>query len=57
MKIKTETGWLMSLRDSPESIWGSVDSFLDDIESCPIRNGNYILESEVWGKLDSEFFR
>jgi hypothetical protein len=51
MKNKSESGWLMSLRDEAESAWGSVDGFISDIESCPKRNGAYLLESDVWGRI------
>ena len=51
MKNDTQSGWLMSLRDDPESNWGSVESFLEDIDESPTAKGRYILESEVWGRV------
>ena len=46
---KTESGWIMSLRN--ESNWGSVSGFLDDVRSSRKRNGMYILESDIYGTI------
>ena len=51
MKHQTQSGWLMSLRDDPDSNWGSVESFIEGIKESPIRSGRYIMESEVWGRV------
>lgn len=51
MKHYPESGWLMSLRDEPQSIWGSVESFMSDIKRSPVRDGRYILDSDVWGRV------
>ncbi len=51
MENDSESGWLMSLRDDPWSAWGSVDRFISDIKFCPKRNGAYLLESDVWGRI------
>jgi len=46
---KTESGWIMSLRN--ESTWGSVSSFLEDVRSSRKRSGMLILESDVYGTI------
>lgn len=52
MKISSHSGWLMSLREDPLSNWGSVESFVRDVRGCPVQDGWYILESDVWGKMN-----
>ena len=51
MQEKTKSGWLMSLRDDPESAWGSVEGFLEGLTDCPKRDGKYVMESQVWGRI------
>ena len=46
---KTESGWIMSLRN--ESTWGSVHGFLEDVRSSRKRGGMLILESDVYGTI------
>jgi 5-methylcytosine-specific restriction endonuclease McrA len=53
----TEMGWIFSLRDSPESNWGSVDNFYEDILSFKSsKEGIIYIQSKVWGKLQRKNF-
>jgi hypothetical protein len=51
MWSNTKTGWLMALADTPDSAWGNVPEFYEDILNSPKNEaGDLIIESEVWGK-------
>ena len=54
MANETQSVCIMSLRDSVNSCWGSVDRFLDGVRKCPTKNGRISLESEVWGKVNTK---
>lgn len=52
MQIQAHSGWLMSLRDDPLSNWGGVESLIRDVRGCPTHEGNYLMESDVWGRVN-----
>lgn len=52
---KTESGWIMSLRN--ESNWGSVHSFLEAVKASRKRKGMYIFESDVYGTIQPSDLR
>ena len=45
----------MSLRHSPDkepdSQWGDVVSFFEEMESAPVKKGKYIIDAWVWGRI------
>jgi len=51
----TGKGWLCTMSDSPDSVWGDVDQFYEDMEAYANDRKNetdlIIVESQVWGKL------
>ena len=51
----TGIGWLFSLAQDPDSTnWGSVESFYRAIDKCEIEDDQLIIDSPVWGTLQSK---
>lgn len=47
----SNVGWIYSLSADPNSVWGDVVDFYNDIDACPKRGGLIIVKSQVWGKM------
>jgi hypothetical protein len=44
-----QRGWIMALSYSPDSAWGDVEEFYENVAS-PRRQDSWKIESDVWGK-------
>lgn len=44
-----QRAWIMALSDSPDSAWGDIEEFYDNVRP-PRRKDVWIVESDVWGK-------
>lgn len=49
----TSTAWLFSLAEDPNSNWGAVDDFYASVDACNIEDDRIIIDSQVWGTLQS----
>lgn len=45
------SAWLFSLNDNPDSTWGTYEGLNHAIRSSRLRNGQFELNSEVWGRF------
>lgn len=49
---KRRRGWISSLKDDPNSTWGNVEDFYEDISSIEAQpDGRIIVNSQVWGRI------
>ena len=47
---QSKKGWLYALSEDPNSSWGSIEGFFDDIEEDAVTDP-FVIDSDVWEKL------